>query len=114
MRDTEDMLRRTMPEYRHLLVGAILMLSTAGCGWDAALKGHDLSPSAYAIQQGYPSLQPASAFHIADYEVPDPTNLIARFAILKRKIVALRGPVLSSTDRARLEAALKRTAATQG
>ena len=108
------MLRRTMPEYRHMLVGAMLLLSTAGCGWDAALDGYDFSPSEYAIQQGFPSLQSASAFRIADYEVPDPTNLIARFAMLKRKIVALRGPVISSVDRARLETALKRTASTQG
>jgi hypothetical protein len=114
MRDTKDMLRRTMPNYRHMLTGAMLMLSTAGCGWDAALDGYDFSPSEYAIQQGLPSLRSASAFRIADYEVPDPSNLIARFAILKRKIAALRGPVLSSTDRARLEAAVKRTASTQG
>jgi hypothetical protein len=114
MRDTKDMLRRTMPEYRHMLVGAMLLLSTAACGWDAALEGHDLSPSAYAIQRGFPDLLPASAFRIADYEIPDPSNLLARFAMLKRKIVALRGPVLSSADRARLEAAVKRTASTQG
>ena len=108
------MLHRTMPEYRHLLAGAILMLSLAGCGWDAAMQGYDFSPSAYAIQRGYPDLQPASAFRIADYEVPDPTNLIARFAILKRKIVALRGPVLTSADRARIEAAVVRKDATKG
>lgn len=114
MRDTKDMLRRTMPDYRHLIVGTMLLLSTAACGWDSALDGFDLSPSAYALKQGYPDLLPASAFRIADYEVPDPTNLIARLAMLKRKIVALRGPVLSSSDRARLEAALKRTASTQG
>lgn len=108
------MLHRTMPDYRHLLAGAILMLSLAGCGWDATLQGYDFPPSAYAIQRGFPSLQPASAFRIADYEVPDPTNLIARFAILKRKIVALRSPVLSSADRARLEAAVIRKDATQG
>lgn len=114
MRETNDMLHRTMPEYRHLLVYAILILSLSGCGWGAALNGRDFSPSAYAIQRGFPNLQPASAFRIADYEVHDPSNLIARFAMLKRKIEALRGPVLSSTDRARLEAAVKRTAATQG
>ena len=114
MRDTKDMLRRTMPNYRHMLAGAMLLLLTAGCGWDAALEGYDFSPSEYAIQRGYPDLLPASAFRITDYEVPDPSNLLARFAILKRKIVALRGPVLSSSDRARLEAAVKRTASTQG
>lgn len=114
MRDIKDMLHRTMPNYRRILAGAMLLLSTGACGWDAALDGHDLSPSDYAIQRGYPDLQPASAFRITDYAVPDPTNLIARFAILKRKIVDLRGPVLSSNDRARLEAALKRTASTQG
>ena len=108
------MLRRTMPNYRHLAVGAILLLSTAGCGWDAALQGHDFSPSDYAIQRGYPDMLPASAFRIADYAVPDPSNMLARFAMLKRKVVALRGPVLSSSDRARLEAALKRTTSTQG
>ena len=114
MRDTKDMLRRTMPNYRHLAVGAMLLLSTAGCGWDAALSGHDFSPSDYAVEHGYPDLLPASAFRITDYEVPDPSNLIARFAILKRKIIALHGPVLSSNDRARLEAAVIRTASTQG
>ncbi len=114
MRDTKDMLHRTMFNYRHLAIGAILLLSTAACGWDAALQGYDLSPSDYAIQRGYPDLLPASAFRISDYEVPDPTNLIARFAILKRKIAALRGPVLTSNDRARLEAAVERTASTQG
>jgi hypothetical protein len=114
MRDTKHMLHRTMPEYRHRLAGAMLLLALAGCGWDAALEGYDFSPSDYAIQRGYLDLLPASAFRIADYEVPDPTNLLARFAILKRKIVALRGPVLSSADRARLEAAVKRTASTQG
>ena len=114
MRDTKDMLRRTMPNYRHLAVGAMLLLSTSACGWDAALNGHDFSPSDYATQRGFPDLLPASAFRIADYEVPDPSNLVARFAILKRKIVALRGPVLSSSDRTRLEAALERTASTQG
>ncbi len=108
------MLRRTMPNYRQSLVGAILLLSTAACGWDSGLQGYDFSPSDYAIQHGYPDLYPVSTFRIADYEVPDPSNLIARFAMLKRKIVALRGPVLSSSDRARLEAALKRTASTQG
>lgn len=114
MRETNDMLRRTMPDYRHLLAGAILMLSLTGCGWDDAMQGYDFSPSDYAIQRGYPDLQPASAFRIADYEVPDPTNLIARFAILKRKIVALRGPVLTSADRARIEAAIVRKDATKG
>ena len=114
MRDTKDMLRRTMPNYRDMLTGAMLLLTTAGCGWDAALQGHDFTPSDYAIQHGYPDLQPASAFRIADYEVPDSTNLISRFAILKRKIAALHGPVLSSNDRARLEAAVERTASTQG
>ncbi len=114
MRDTEDMLRRTMPNYRHLVVGAMLLLSTAACGWDSALDGYDFSPSAFALQRGYPVLQPASAFRIADYVVPDPTDLVARLSMLKRKIVALRQPVLSSSDRARLEAALKRTATTQG
>jgi len=114
MRDTKDMLRRTMPNYRRMLVGAMLLLTTAGCGWDAALQGHDFAPSDYAIQKGFPSLQTASAFRIMDYEVPDPTNLIARFAILKRKIAALSGPVLSSYDRARLETAVDRTASTQG
>ena len=114
MRDTKHMLRRTMPNYRHSLIGAILLLSTAACGWDTALDGYDFSPSEYAIQRGYPDLLPASAFRIADYEVPDPSNLLARFAMLKRKIVALSGPVISSADRARLEAAVKRTAATQG
>ena len=108
------MLHRTMSSYRHLVVGAILLLSTTACGWDAALDGYDFSPSDYAVQRGYPELLPASAYRIADYEVPDPSNLIARFAMLKRKIMALRGPVLSSNDRARLEAALKRTASTQG
>ena len=108
------MLHRTMAEYRHLLVGAILMFSLTGCGWDAALQGYDFSPSAYAIQRGYPDLQPVTTFRIADYEVPDPTNLIARFAMLKRKIVALHGPVLSSTDRARLEAAVIRKDAIKG
>lgn len=114
MRDTKHMLHRTMPNYRHLAVGAILLLSTAACGWDATLNGHDFSPSDYAIQRGFPDLLPTSAFRIADYEVPDPSNLLARVAMLKRKIVALRGPVLSSADRARLEAAIKRTASTQG
>ena len=114
MRDTNDMLRRTMPNYRHSLIGAMLLLSTAACGWDDALDGYDFSPSEYAIQQGYSELQPASAFRVAAYVVPDPSNLLARSAILKRKIVALRGPVLSSSDRARLEAAVKRTASTQG
>ena len=114
MRNTKNMLRRTMPVYRRMLIGATLLLTTTACGWDAALDGHDLFPSDYAIQQGYPDLQPASAFRIADYVVPDPTNLVARFAMLKRKVIALRGPVLSSSDRARLGAAVKRTATTQG
>lgn len=114
MRYTIKMLHRTIPEYRHSLVGAILLLSTAGCGWDSALNGHDFSPSAYVIEQGYPTLQPVSTFRIADFTIPDPNDMQARFAMLKRKIVALRGPVLSSTDRARIEAALKRRAITQG
>lgn len=108
------MLRRTMPNYRHLAVGAILLLSTAACGSDAGLQGHDFRPSDYAAQRGYTDLQPASAFRIADYVVPDPSNMLARLAMLKRKIAALRGPVLSSSDRTRLETALKRTASTQG
>jgi len=108
------MLRCAMPKYRPLAVGAILLLSTAACGWDDALDEHDLSPSDYAIERGYPALLPTSAFRIADYAVPDPSNLIARLAMLKRKVSALRGPVLSSSDRARLEAAVKRTASTQG
>ena len=114
MRDTKDMLRRTMPNYRHLFIGAMLLLSTAGCGWNSALDEYDFSPSDYAIQRGFPDLLPTSAFRIADYEVPDTSNLLARLAMLKRKVVALRGPVLSSNDRARLEAAIKRTASTQG
>lgn len=108
------MLHRTMTRYKVSLVGAILLVSTAGCGWDSALRDYDFSPSDYALQRGYPDLMPTSAFRIADYVVPDPSNLLARFEMLKRKIIALNGPVLSSSDRARLEAALKRTAATQG
>lgn len=103
-----------MPEYRHSLVGAILLLSTAGCGWDVALEGYDFSPSAYAVEHGYPDLQPVSTYRIADYIVPDATDTLARFAMLKRKITALRGPVISNTDRTRIEAALKRRALTQG
>ena len=114
MRDIKHMLHRTMPKYRGWIIGAILLTSTAACGWDAALDGRDFSPYDNAIERGYPDLLPASAFRIADFAVPDPSNLIARFAMLKRKMIALRGPVLSSTDRARLNAALKRTAATQG
>jgi hypothetical protein len=114
MRYTNNMLHRTIPEYRHSLVGAILLLSTAGCGWDSALQGHDLSPSPYAIERGYPELKPVSNFRIADYIAPDPTDLHARFAMLKRKIIALRGPVLSPRDRARINAALERRANTQG
>lgn len=108
------MLHRTMPEYRHSMVGAILLLSTAGCGWDAALQGYDLSPSAYAVERGYPDLQPVSTFRIADYTVPDATDMLARFAMLKRKMKAIRGPVISNSDRTRIEAALERRALTQG
>jgi len=108
------MLHRTMPKYRRLAVGAILLASTAACGLTSSLDGRDFSPSDYVIRTGYPDLVPTSAFRIADYVVPDPSNLTARFAMLKRKINALRGPVLSSRDRARLNAALKRAASTQG
>jgi len=114
MRDIKHMLHRTMPNFRRGFIGVILLVSTAACGWDSALVGRDFSASDYAIERGYPYLLPASAFRIADFTVPDPSNMIARFAMLKRKIIALRGPVLSSNDRARLNAALKRTAATQG
>ena len=114
MRDTKDMQRRIWTTHRLVFAGLILSFSLASCGWDATLDGYGLAPSDYAIQRGYPDLQPASAFRIADYKVPDPSNLIARLAMLKRKIIALRGPVLSSADRARLEAAVKRTSATQG
>ncbi|OUS08947.1 hypothetical protein A9Q96_01000 [Rhodobacterales bacterium 52_120_T64] len=114
MRDNKYMLHRTIPRYRHLVFSAILLLSTAACGGLVTLGNPDISPSDYAIQHGYPDLLPASAFRIADYTVPDPSNLLARFAMLKRKIIALRGPVLSSSDRTRLETALKRTASTQG
>ncbi|MBL4874345.1 MAG: hypothetical protein JKY41_13420 [Rhodobacteraceae bacterium] len=114
MRDIKHMLHRTMPKYRGLAVGAILLASTAACGLTAPLDERDFSPSDYTIARGYPDLVPTSAFRIADYVVPDASNLTARFAMLKRKIVALRGPVLSSQDRARLNAALKRTASTQG
>ncbi len=106
--------RRIMPKNGRLFVGAILLASTAGCGLNASLDGYDFAPSEYTIASGYPDLVPISAFRINDYAVPDPSNLAARFAMLKRKIVALRGPVLSSSDRARLNAALKRTASTQG
>jgi len=114
MRYTNNMLHRTIPEYRHSMAGAILLLSLAGCGWDSALQGHDFSPSTYVIERGYSDLQPISRFRIADYTVPDPTDLRARFAMLKRKLIALRGPVLSPSDRARINAALERRANTQG
>lgn len=114
MRYTSYMLHRTIPEYRHLLVGAILLFTMTGCGWDAALSGYDFAPSQYVIEHGFPTLQPESSFRIADFTVPDPTDLVARFAMLKRKIVSLRGPVLSSADRARINAALERRANTQG
>jgi len=108
MRNNNKMLHRTMPEYRHMLTGAILTVSLAGCGWDSALDGYDLGPSEYSIAQGYPSLVPASYFRIADYTVPDTNNLTARFAMLKRKVLALRGPVLTPSQRDRLEAAIER------
>ena len=114
MRKITDIQYRTTPNYRHLVVGAILSLSLAGCGWDSEIRNAGLTPSSYADAQGYPSLLPVSSFRIEDYIVPDPTDLTARFAMLKRKIHALSAPVLTTAQRARLEAAVKRTAATQG
>lgn len=86
----------------------MLALSLAGCGWGSALDGHDLGLSEYSIAQGYPSLLPAAHFRIANYIVPDTNNLTARFAMLKRKMLALRGPVLTPKQRGRLEAAIER------
>ncbi len=114
MRDTKHTLRRILPDNRRVFLGAVLLVLTTGCGLNASLDGYDFAPSEYVIARGYPDLMPISAFRIADYAVPDPSNLAVRFAMLKRKIVALRGPVISSSDRARLNAALKRTASTQG
>ncbi|MEO1918530.1 MAG: hypothetical protein ABGW81_02235 [Paracoccaceae bacterium] len=114
MRNIVEMLHGTMPNYRHTIAGAILSVALAGCGWDSALQGYEMGPSEYAIARGMPTLQPVTRFRIADYTVPDPTDLSARFVILKRKLVALRGPVLTSTERARLEASIKRRIATQG
>ena len=111
MRNDNKMLRRTMPDYRHLLAGAILAAFVSGCGWESGLQDYDFSPSEYALTQGTPSLSPITDFRIADYTVPDTTNMIARVAMLRRKILVLRGPVLSDTDRARLAAAVERTAA---
>lgn len=114
MRKNIEMPHRTMPDCRRVLAGAILSVALAGCGWDSALEGHDLGPSEYATERGMLTLQPVAHFRIADYTVPDSTDMSARFAMLKRKIVALRQPVLTSTERAQLEASVKRRIATQG
>ena len=112
MREITDIIQyRATTRYRYIVIGAVLSLSLSGCGWDVEIRNAGLTPSSYANTQGYPSLVPVSSFRIEDYIIPDPTDLTARFAMLKRKITALNGPVLSQSERARLEAAVKRTAA---
>ena len=53
-------------------------------------------------------MAPITAFNA--YQVDEPTsgNLTARAANLRRQIHALKGPVISTRDRARLNAAIAR------
>lgn len=68
----------------------------------------DLSPSAWVIARGYPRLSPIDTFNVAGNEQPNAQGLIARAANLRRQIRVLKGPVISTRDLARLNAAITR------
>lgn len=89
-------------------IGGFVVVMATGCGLNSDISKFDLSPSSWAIAQGYPTLLPVDAFNTANFDKPNAQNLIARAANLRRTIRALKGPVISTRDRARLNAAITR------
>ena len=99
-----------IPKYilHRISIGGFVVLMVTGCELNSDIAQFDLSPSAWAIAQGYPTLSPIDAFKVASVDAPETQNLIARTANLRRQIHALKGPVISTRDRARLNAAITR------
>jgi len=89
------------------VTGAILA-TLIGCAPADDVTRFNLNPTPESLARGYLPILPVSFFDMEAFTPVDTKNLAARAARLRRKIRALSRPVISTRDRARLEAAIAR------
>ncbi len=100
-RDIFDNPRRTS--------GALALVLLAGaCGLPPEVEQFANARAERVVSLGYPALLPASYFDTPVIVSRDTSDMVARVAALRRRMVALTGPVIPPADMARLQAALAR------
>lgn len=93
---------------QRLVMGGLVAALLSSCALDSEIRDLDLTASDWAIAQGYPTLSPVSDFDVARFDAPGTAGLLARIARLQRAVRTLQAPVISTRDRARLNAAITR------
>ncbi len=103
-----DIFNATGARTRAFAPVAALVLLVSACSLPPEVDQASLPVSADALARGYIPLLPVAYFRSGAIARRGPDTLSARAAALRQRMTALSGPVLSSRDRARLEAALAR------